>query len=262
MTDSANNGLAAIRRRLDDPATGEKVGRLLDRLDQIEDVLDRVEMLSTAIPVAISTATDTIDDLARRGQQRGIEIDERVAGALELAERLTEPKTLAVLSQLLERMDQLKELLDLADQAPGFVAMAVDTVDHFVRRAEDAGIDVDARLRSTYGLGEKLTSPATVDGLGAVLDPSAVTVVGMLGQTLAKCREECLAQPEPPQAGPLDLFRLSRTDDGRRAISFLVNFGKLWGEGIERMHAEHRAQLESARNNSNGNEKEASHVAE
>jgi hypothetical protein len=243
MEDSATDGLAAIRRRLDDPATGEKVGRLLDRLDQIENILDRVEMLNATIPAAISTATDTFDDLAKRGQQQGVDIDERLAGALHLAERLTDPKTVDVLSQLVDRMDQLKALLDLADQAPGFMAMAVDTVDRVIQRAEEAGIDVDARLRSTYGLGEKLTSPATVDALGAVLDPGAVQVVGMLGQTLAKCREDCLSKPEPPQAGLLDLYRMSKTEDGRRAIAFLKNFGRLWGEGIEQMHATHRASL-------------------
>ena len=43
MEDTPTNGLQAIRSRLDEPATSEKIGRLLDRLDQIENVLDRVE---------------------------------------------------------------------------------------------------------------------------------------------------------------------------------------------------------------------------
>lgn len=169
--------MATIQRRLNDPATAEKIGRLLDRLDEIENLFERLDAVLT-----------------------------------------------------------------LADQAPGFIAMAVDTIDEVVQQAEAAGIDVDKRIRSTYGLGEKLTSPATVDALGEVLDPGAVTVVGMLGTTLAKCREECLAQPEPPAKGLRDLWKLSRSNDGRRAIAFLVSFGRLWGQGIKQLHAEYHAK--------------------
>lgn len=251
MSEPNGNGMAAIRRRLDDPETGERIGRLLDRLDQIENVLDRVEMLSSTLPGAIAAAADTFDDLAARGQEKGVDIDERVAGALELADRLTEPKTVKVLSELVGKIDQLQGLLDLADQAPGMMAAVVDTVDHVFQRAEAAGIDVDARLRSTYGLGEKLTAPATVDALGAVLDPGAVSVVGMLGATLAQCRNECLSRPEPPSAGALDLFRLSRSPDGKRAIAFLVNFGRIWGQGIEQLHSEYQAQLKADLENNN-----------
>jgi hypothetical protein len=252
MNEGSSNGMTAIRRRLDDPDTGEKVGRLLDRLDQIETLLDRVEMVTATIPAAVATAADTFDGIASRGQEKGIDIDERVSGALQLAEKLTEPRTIIVLSQLVERVDQLQELLELADQAPGFVAMAVDTVDHVVQRANEAGIDVDARLRSTYGLGEKLTSPETVNALGAVLDPGAVTVVGMIGDTLAQCREDCLSAPEPPSAGVWDLLKLIRNEDGRRSLAFLINYLTLWGQGVKNMHSQHRAKL--AANSEDGNE--------
>ena len=249
MTDSSSNGVASLRKRLDEPETAERIGRLLDRLDQIEGLLDRVEMLTAVLPGAIATAADTFDQVAARSQARGVDIDAHVSGAVELAERLTEPTTVGVLTKFVDRIDQIQLLLDLADQAPGILAAVVDTFDQVIRRAEDAGIDVDARIRSTYGLGEKLTSPETVDALGNVLDPGAVSVVGMLGQTLAKCRDECLSQPEPPSKGILDLYRMSRTDDGKRAIAFLVNFGRLWGSGIEDMHARHRAALAAEENN-------------
>ena len=252
MSDSNANGVSTLRKRLDEPETAEKVGRLLDRLDQIENLLDRVEMLTAAIPGAIATAADTFDQVAARSQAKGVDIDAHVAGAVQLAERLTEPTTVNVLTQFVDRIDQIQALLDLADQAPGMMAAAVDTFDQVIRRAEEAGIDVDARIRSTYGLGEKLTSPATVDALGAVLDPGAVSVVGMLGQTLAKCRDECLAQPEAPQKGAFDLFKLSRSEDGRRAIAFLYNFGRLWGGGIKDMHTKYRAELAAETAGENG----------
>ena len=252
MNDENSNGMTAILRRLDDPDTGEKIGRLLDRLDQIEGILDRVEVVTATLPGAIATATDTFDGIAARSQESGVDIDERVGGALQLAEKLTQPGTVKVLTQLVDRIDQLQELLDLADQAPGFVAMAVDTVDHLVEKANDNGIDVDARLRSTYGLGEKLTSPETVNALGAVLDPGAVTVVGMIGDTLAKCREECLSAPEPPSASVWDLLKLVRGEDGRRSLAFLVNYLRLWGQGMKNMHSQHRAEL--AANSEDGNE--------
>jgi hypothetical protein len=150
------------------------------------------------------------------------------------------------LSGLLSRLDKIEQITALLDDLPGFISMMVDAVDEVYAGAESVGISIDARVRSTFALGEKLTAPATVDALDQVLDPNAVGFVGMLGDTLARCQEECLSRDEPYSATAWDLLRSSRDPDARRALGFLVTFGKMFGKGM----AERHAQLALERQNS------------
>ncbi len=93
-------------------------------------------------------------------------------------------------------------------------------------------------MRSTFALGEKLTAPATVDALDQVLDADAVGFVGMLGDTLARCQQECLSRDEPYSATVWDLMRSSRDPDTQRALGFLITFGKMFGQGMAARHAQ------------------------
>jgi len=236
MSERETDGLAQLQDRLSDPSTAASLGRILDRLDSLESMLDRVETAAMVLPGLVSTVADTFDGLAARGQQAGIDIDERLASALELTERLTHPETLGVITRLLSRIDRLESLLALADQAPAALSMAIDTMDDIVRKGEKRGIDLDARLRSTFEFGEKVTSPETVEALTDVLDPGAVSIVGMVGQTLVKCRNECLAREEPLRAKGIDVLRALRSEDTQRALAFLLTFGRFWGQAMKRMH--------------------------
>jgi uncharacterized protein YjgD (DUF1641 family) len=237
MNEPDKNGIARLQDRLSDPATAASIGRILDRLDSLESVLDRMETATAVLPGLISTVADTFDGLAARGQDAGIDLDERMKSALELTERLTQPETLGVLNRLLSRIDRLEGFLELADQAPAALSMAVDTLDDIVRKGEKRGIDLDSRLRSTFEFGEKVTSPETVDALSDVLDPGAVSIVGMVGQTLVKCRNECLAREEPLRAKGIDVLKALRSEDTQRALAFLLTFGRFWGQAMKQMHS-------------------------
>ena len=58
----------------------------------------------------------------------------------------------------------------------------------------------------------------------------------MVGQTLVRCREECLARDEPARATGLDVIRALRSEDTQRGLAFLLNFGRFWGDAMQRMH--------------------------
>ena len=166
------NGTDALRKRLRDPETARALNRLLDRLDTVERAIDTIERLETQLPGGLATAADVADDELTRAADRGVVLDERAGEALTLAEKLTEPETVEVLTRLIDRLDQLEELAALADQLPGLTAAAVDTMDDALTRAADRGVVVDERAREGLQLLETLTEPETAEALGRLLDQS------------------------------------------------------------------------------------------
>ncbi len=167
---SSPNGTAALQARLDDPETAAQLNRLLDRLDTIERAVDVVEQLDEQLPAALNIATDTIDEELTRAADRGVVFDERAREALKLAEKLTEPRTVAVLTRLMERIDQLEQLADLADQLPAALATTADIADDALTRAADRGVVLDERAGEALKLAEKLTEPETARALHALMD--------------------------------------------------------------------------------------------
>jgi uncharacterized protein YjgD (DUF1641 family) len=243
---SKPQGIALLQERINEPETAERLSRMLDRLESIESTLARLEVAVSHGPAVVSTLADIADEAADRVHDAGIDLDERIRVSLALAEKLTDPKTASALAGLLSRLDKIDQITALLDDLPGLISMMVDAVDEIYAGAESVGISIDARVRSTFALGEKLTAPATVDALDQVLDPGAVGFVGMLGDTLARCQKECLSREEPYSATVWELMRASRDPDARRAMGFLVTFGKLFG----RRMADRHAQLANERQNS------------
>lgn len=88
----------------------------------------------------VALATDAVDAIYRQAQTSGVEIEARVASALTLLERLTEPHSVAMLSRLLALLEQM----------PGGLAMVVDIVDAAARQAA-AGVDLEAMLATMEG---------------------------------------------------------------------------------------------------------------
>jgi uncharacterized protein YjgD (DUF1641 family) len=132
----------------------------------------------------VAMVADIADESSRDAAARGIDIDARLHALLGIAEKLTEPRTVEVLSGLLDRMDQLEELVRLTDQLPGAVAMAADIVDDTYATAAAAGVDVEARTKAGLALAEKLTAPQNMATLTKLVDQmdKVDTAVGMLDQ--------------------------------------------------------------------------------
>ena len=169
---SPTNGTNALEKRLQDPSTRETLTRLLEKLDAIEEAVDVLDRLEHQLPALVQTTADVVDEELTRAADRGVVLDERAGEALHLAEKLTEPETVEVLTTLIDRLDRLEELAALADQVPDAAMVTVDTIDDALTRAADRGVVVDERAREGLRLLETITEPETAAALEQVLDRS------------------------------------------------------------------------------------------
>lgn len=172
MDDVHTDGAPSLEKRLQDRDTRQTLHRLLDKLDTIEAALDRLDRIEGELPPLLQTTADVVDDELTRAADRGVVLDERAGEALQLAEKLTEPETVEVLSALIDRLDHLDDLADLAEQVPAAATVTVDTIDEALTRAADRGVVVDERAREGLRLLEKLTEPETAAALEHLLDRS------------------------------------------------------------------------------------------
>jgi uncharacterized protein YjgD (DUF1641 family) len=172
-TTTRSNGAPDLRKRLQDPEIRASLNHLLDRLDAIERAVDTVERLEEQLPTAFVMATDAFDEAATGAADRGVVLDERTREALRLAERLTEPRTVDVLTRLIDRLDRLEQLADLADRLPGAVATAADSVDDALTRAAERGVVLDERVGRGLRMLEALTEPTTAAALERVIGRAA-----------------------------------------------------------------------------------------
>ncbi|MEI2611558.1 MAG: DUF1641 domain-containing protein [Candidatus Promineifilaceae bacterium] len=173
MENGQMNGLAMLEQRVNEPQTAAMLGRLLDRLERVESAVNRLADLVEQAPGMAAMAGDALDEAARRAAANGVDIEERLKVALTLAEKFTDPVLVAKLDQLMA----------LADQAPGMVAMAGDAVDEMMGRAAAHGVDVEQRLKAALALAEKLTDPermAKLEQLLALAD-QAPAMLAMMG---------------------------------------------------------------------------------
>ncbi len=145
----------ALEARLNDEHVVQAMNRILDRLDVIESSLQKIH----EAPGMISMVADMADDAVRTASDKGIDIDERLRSALAMAEKLTAP----------EMVDKIDHFIAAVDQAPGMVSMVADITDDLVRTNADRGVDIDERLRVALHIAEKLTDPAMVERIDALI---------------------------------------------------------------------------------------------
>ena len=211
------------------------LARILERVDALAGKVERLESLLGPAPAALAMLTDAVDEEVRRAAVAGVDVDERLRGLLRLAEVVSAPATLRAVDALAQRADRVEALLALADEAPGVVAMVVDSADEAVREAGARGLDLDAAVRRGAGAALRfggMMGPAELDALEAllrsgVLDPASVRTVAALGRALAAGAEE--RGPEPGLRG---LWRASRDPELRRALAFALRVGRAFGREL------------------------------
>ncbi|MCO6490158.1 MAG: DUF1641 domain-containing protein [Phaeodactylibacter sp.] len=148
-----------LQERLTSEKTLKALDHLLQRIDTLEKGVERLNTLLEQGPGLVSMAVDTVDDTYRQAAQQGVDINERLANALHIAEKLTSP-------EMVERLDGL---LKFADQAPGIASMMMDMADDGFRQAAAHGVDIEQRLGAALQLAEKLTAPEMMDKLNALM---------------------------------------------------------------------------------------------
>ena len=142
-----------------------------------------------------------------------------------------------------EIADGLRPLIALAQQAPAFVAVVMDSFDDAVRTANERGVDVERGLlngaEAALRFGATM-NPERVRALDALLNsgvlaPGTLRVVGELGRALTET-----ADAPPTTVGPVGLLRALGQPDVQRALGFLVTFAERFGRRLRELPAAQR----------------------
>ena len=139
-----------------------------------------------------------------------------------------------------EVADTLRPLIALAQQAPAFVAVLMDSFDEAMRTANDKGIDVErgvlngAEAALRFGATMDAEKVRELDALlkSGVLAPGTLRIVGELGRALT----ETAAAP-PASLGVLALLKAFGQPDVQRALGFLVTFAERFGRRLRDLPA-------------------------
>ena len=139
-----------------------------------------------------------------------------------------------------EVAEGLRPLIALAQQAPAFVAIVMDSLDEAVRTASDKGIDVErgvlngAEAALRFGATMDAERVRELDALlnSGVLAPATLRMVGELGRALT----ETAAAPRST-AGVVTLLRALAQPDVQRALGFLVTFAERFGRRLGELPA-------------------------
>lgn len=188
-------------------------------IEQLEGLLTLAEQA----PGLAAMAGDMVDNAYRSAANHGIDLETRTATALHLLNRLTEP----------QMVQQVEGLLALADQLPGFVAMAGDMADDAYRSATNAGVDIEMMVKqggiAAQRFSNLMCSPeftALMDS--GMLDPKAVRLLGNAASALVASQQQ-----HPQKLGPVGLLGALRDPEVQKALGFFMTFAKAFGRSIE-----------------------------
>ena len=159
--------------------------------------------------------------------------------SIHTADEAPADATLQTLEQrtraIAEVAEGLRPLMALAQQAPAFVAILMDSFDEAMRTANDKGIDVERGLLN--GAEAALRFGATMDAekvreLDALLKsgvfaPGTLRIIAVLGRALT----ETAAAP-PATAGLVGVLKALGQPDVQRALGFLVTFAERFGRRL------------------------------
>lgn len=167
-----------------------------------------------------------------------------IAPSMQTVEQMSTDATLQTVEQrtraIAEVTESLRPLMALAQQAPAFVAVLMDSFDEAMRAAHDNGIDVERGLLN--GAEAALRFGATMDAekvreldallKSGVLAPGTLQIIGEFGRALT----ETAAAP-PSTAGALGLLKALGQPDVQRALGFLVTFAERFGRRLRELPA-------------------------
>ena len=166
-----------LQQRLADERTARGLEHLLARIDTLEKAVDRLSNLLDQGPGMVSMVTDMADETYRQAAAKGVNLEERLGNALQIAEKLTSPTMLENINKLTQTMEQ----------GPGLMAMTVDMVDEMYRRSAANGLDLqevgNITGKTLQALSEASRQPAPKAGgmfslLKAIKDPDRQKAIG------------------------------------------------------------------------------------
>ncbi|MEE9374220.1 MAG: DUF1641 domain-containing protein [Saprospiraceae bacterium] len=175
-TDSVDSSIMAAKQSGADIDEHIKSGiGLLTRLSdpKISTALNNLFDLIEQAPGLIALTTDAIDESMQKANQGSVKINDRIAGGISLLGRLSEPKM----------VKKVEQLIDLSDQLPGLVAMGIDSIDDLLRQG--GGSNITFLKSVTEALSEaQAQAPAKIGGVfgfaRAIKDSDRQKTLGLL----------------------------------------------------------------------------------
>ncbi|UJR84515.1 DUF1641 domain-containing protein [Sandaracinus amylolyticus] len=146
-TDTFDHAMrAAAARGIDVDERARIALRLLERITQPDTMraLERVLELAEQSPAAIAMAADTLDSLAARVQQAGIDLDARADNVLRAAERLSSDRAVALIEASLERADAIRSVIESGALDPAAVAVVSKAGRALAEAASEPGASLGA----------------------------------------------------------------------------------------------------------------------
>lgn len=190
------------------------LARIDARLARLEGVIEPIGHL----PAALATAVDILDEQAA---ELG-DVDARVRGTIDLLERLSRPRTL----------ETLRQLVDVIEQAPNVVATGTDIFDELMEEAGQQGLALPNLVDDVKGLVMVLlrVAPRVHQLLeSGMLDERTIRTLGSMGKAMAEANEI-----EPPKVGLFGAMRAMRDADIKRAVGFALRVGVGFGQTLKR----------------------------
>lgn len=227
--DARARRVVRVAGKLTDPAMLDSLELIADRADRLEKTLETLDQL----PGQAAMLADITDTYLQEAAQNGVHVDDRLRTLARIAGKATHPNILNALEKLVDHGDDFERAVDLLDDLPDSIAMAVDVVDEFIARASENGMDVVELTRVVATGGHQLAQ--FVQGPefrmlleSGVLNPSAIETVGQVGDALASTKSS------GPSAGVgfFGLMGAMRDDDVQRALGFAVEFGRRFGKAL------------------------------
>ncbi len=151
-----------------------------------------------------------------------------------------------LLRRLEHAAESMASLTALMAQAQPAVAIVVDSADELVRRASDRGINVDARLRATLHLVERVTAPESMRMLNMLLDRLPMLEQAMLAadrlpgavaigvDSLDELMREAKAAAPPAPLGLFGMLRALRDPDVQRTVGVILRGAARVGRTLNR----------------------------
>lgn len=165
--------------------------------------------------------------------------------ANELADRLSDPRTVAALTRLLDQAEDLSRSIEKAKEIqetlPNLFATAVDVFDEWAVKLKAKGVNLEASLQqglhAMLWLGAQIRTEE-LERLGYllrsdVMNEHSVETVGMAGSALASCRKGTCEHPVPQRVGVFGLLTALRDPNTQRALAFGLQFAKCFGSVLE-----------------------------
>ena len=264
-----------LHDRLNDPEVADGLNRLLDRLDIVSFAVESMDGFVRRGEVIADSVAATVGDLKGAGNEDAMELLKKAPKMLEtgtkladaagsmnvdelakskVLERLTDPKTLSTLNELLDRLPLAAFMLESLE---GFISRGdtiADSLSEMVGdlKLGDVNIDVSQFKTMMESLpkfkeaGEKLLDSELMgDGLPKVidagvsmvesgmLDKEVVSILGDLGKKSAETYREVASQPVEPIGGLWATLKATKDPDVQKSVGFFFAFAKAFSKHLK-----------------------------